>query len=146
MQARFHARTVAAIAVLAVLAAGCSGYGSSSTPPAGDTTTSAVAPTGSASESDTLDVTGASSAEVEADNFYFSPSTLVGSPGETLTITVKNEGSAPHTFTIDGTDVDVEVQPGEEQDVEVTFPDSGSTEFSCRFHEGSGMTGELTVG
>jgi plastocyanin len=39
----------------------------------------------------------------------------------------------------------VTLTPGTQQTVTVTFPNSGSTEFFCRFHESMGMTGELQV-
>jgi plastocyanin len=90
-------------------------------------------------------VTGETSIEVEQDDFYFGPTVLTGSAGQDLTIELKNEGSVAHTFTIDSLNVDVEVQPDESKNVSVTFPQSGFTEFYCRFHRTSGMVGELTV-
>jgi plastocyanin len=141
MKVRSFVRVVAIVGILAIVATACSNSSSSS--PGGGSSSS------SEEEATTLDVTGKTSAEVEAYNegseFYFEPSTLTGSGGQSLTITVKNEGDIPHTFTIDDQNVDVELQPDEEQDVTVTFPDSGSVEFFCRFHVGSGMKGELTV-
>ena len=126
-------RSMVLALLLAMLAAACSGSSSSST--------------GSpAASADSQDVSGQTTATIGANNFFFSPSTLVGTAGQTLTITVKNEGAAPHSFTIDGQSVDVTVQPGTQQDVTVTFPTSGSVEFYCRFHVATGMKGELTVG
>jgi plastocyanin len=138
MQTRILTRLMAIVAVFAVFAVACSS--SSSSTPAGGS---------SSSGGDTVDVTGMTATQVEASNsgstFSFTPATLTGSAGQSLTITVKNVGSTPHTFTIDGQSVDVEVQPGSQADVTVTFPDSGSVEFYCRFHVGSGMKGSLTV-
>lgn len=145
MHSRLIAKSVVIVAASTMLGTACSGDGSTSSAPAAGST-SAPASTGPSSGSDTLDVSGQDRAEVDADNFFFSPSALVGSASQTLTITVKNQGTAPHTFTIDGAGVDVEVLPGQEQDVTVTFPDSGSVGFYCRFHVGSGMKGQLTVG
>ncbi|MBI3649001.1 MAG: cupredoxin domain-containing protein [Actinobacteria bacterium] len=90
-------------------------------------------------------VTGESSVEIKQDNFFFGPTVLTGSAGQALTIHLSNDGSAPHTFTIDSLNIDVELQPGDSKDVQVTFPQSGFTEFYCRFHRASGMVGELTV-
>jgi plastocyanin len=82
---------------------------------------------------------------LETRDFFFSPKALTGEPGQEATITVSNTGEAPHTFTIKDLDVDEELQPGDETEVTVTFPDSGSVEFICRFHAGGGMEGSLTV-
>jgi plastocyanin len=93
------------------------------------------------------DVAGRDDVEVEVDDFYFGPTLLEGDAGQTLTITLFNEGDAPHTFTVDELDVDEELQPGDEGvTAEVTFPDSGALVFYCRFHAGGGMLGGLSVG
>ena len=70
----------------------------------------------------------------------------MGTPGQTLTIDLKNEGAAAHTFTIEGAlPVDEEVQPGEVGQVRVTFPQSGEVTFVCTFHENLGMVGALEL-
>jgi plastocyanin len=92
------------------------------------------------------DVSGASEAEVELDNFYFEPTVLEGEAGQTLSVSLHNEGAAPHTFTIEDQNVDEELQPGDEATVEVTFPESGAVAYFCRFHVGGGMAGGLSVG
>jgi plastocyanin len=90
-------------------------------------------------------VTGKSSLEVEQDDFYFGPTVITGSSGQKLTVELKNEGTVAHTFTIPSMNVDVELQPDQTKDVQLTFPSSGFAEFYCRFHRSSGMVGELTV-
>jgi plastocyanin len=73
------------------------------------------------------DVTGEDEIEVELDDFYFEPTVLEGEAGQALTVTMFNEGDAPHTFTIDELDVDEELEPGDEGvTAEVTFPESGA--------------------
>jgi plastocyanin len=95
----------------------------------------------------TEDVTGTEEIEVELDDFYFEPTVLEGEAGQALTVTMFNEGDAPHTFTIDELQVDEELQPGDEDvTAEVTFPDSGALVFYCRFHVGGGMLGGLSAG
>ena len=79
------------------------------------------------------------------EDFFFSPNVLTGSAGQQLTLTIDNQGAATHTFTIASEHIDVTLAPGTQQTVKVTFPNSGSTEFLCRFHESMGMTGELQV-
>lgn len=92
------------------------------------------------------DVGGESALELELDDFYFGPTVLEGDAGQTLTLTLHNEGDAPHTFTIDGGPRE-ELQPGDEGvTAQVTFPDSGALVFYCEFHRGQGMLGALSVG
>jgi plastocyanin len=91
------------------------------------------------------DLSGQSETSLELDDFYFEPTVLMGEPGQTLSIELENEGSAPHTFTIETADIDEEVQPGDKVETDVTFPDSGALTFICRFHAGGGMQGALSV-
>jgi plastocyanin len=129
----------AAFVSVALLGAACSSSSSTASPSAATGTTSA---TGS---SDTADVSGQPTFAMSAVDYSFSPSTLTGTAGQKLTITVRNDGTATHTFTIDSQHVDVEIPPGQSEDVTVTFPQSGSVEFHCRFHVSLGMTGKLEV-
>jgi plastocyanin len=86
---------------------------------------------------------GTSTMTVTQANYSFTPSTFSVASGDT--ITVKNSTpSTPHTFTIDGENVDVTVSPATSQDVKIDLP-AGTYPFFCRFHQASGMTGTLTV-
>jgi plastocyanin len=74
-------------------------------------------------------------------DFAFAPSTFTVKEDDT--ITVKNTtASTEHTFTIDGENVDVTVDPGNSTDVKLDLA-SGDYPFFCRFH--NSMTGTLTV-
>jgi plastocyanin len=89
-----------------------------------------------------LSGSGASpSLELEQDNFYFNPTFIKATPGAKVKLEVKNEGTVQHTFTITSLGVDQVVDPGKTQDVEITLPSSGATNFFCRFHVGQGMQG-----
>lgn len=90
----------------------------------------------------TKDITG-TTVEVEIDDFYFNPTFLKGgTPGSTITVTVKNDGKQLHTFTSTALGVDKQVAPGTTETVQVTLPQSGATEFHCRFHQQTnGMQG-----
>lgn len=80
--------------------------------------------------------------EIEADDFSFGPTFVKGRAGEEVHLTVRNDGDATHTFTVDAQDVDEKIEPGEVAHAVVTIPDDGkAVEFSCRFHKGSGMRG-----
>jgi plastocyanin len=89
------------------------------------------------------DVSGESSVEVEQDNFYFEPTVLEGTPGQKLTIELSNEGSALHNFSIPDQSIDQDVQPDAKGEVTVTFPNSGTLVFFCKYHQSQGMVGAL---
>jgi plastocyanin len=99
-----------------------------------------------ANDHGTKDIAGASDFELEMDEFFFRPTVLSGEAGQTITLEVLNQGSNPHTFTLDAIQVDLEVPPGQNATTKVTFPESGALLFYCRFHEGGGMRGGLSVG
>jgi plastocyanin len=97
------------------------------------------------SEEKTMDVSGKDEADVELDDFYFSPNVIQGEAGQTVTLTLENEGDAEHNFTLEDQKIDEDIEPGDDVKVEVTFPESGSLEFHCEYHAGQGMTGSLEV-
>jgi plastocyanin len=96
----------------------------------------------------TADVSGKTSvkvkAETEAGSNYFSPTVITGTPGQTVKVEVTNESSSvPHNFSVDGQDVNVDLDPNATQTVSVTIPASGSVTFFCEYHRSGGMVGEL---
>jgi plastocyanin len=79
--------------------------------------------------------------DVQANNFSFDPAELEFEAGED--IHVKNgNANTPHTFTVDGTDIDVRLDPLEEAEVTLDL-DPGAYDFHCEFHPQ--MTGTLTI-
>jgi plastocyanin len=98
-----------------------------------------------ANDHGTKDVSAETSVELEEDNFYFEPTVLKGSPGQKLTIELSNEGSAVHNFSIPDQSIDQDVQPDAKGEVMVTFPDSGTLEFFCKYHQSRGMVGALEI-
>jgi len=106
-----------------------------------------------------LDVGGQTSAEIEVfiregyheGGWAFSPTILVGAPGQRLELTVRSPvGSkiyeAPHNFTLEEQGISVDIAPGEQATVTVEFPDSGSLTFYCRRHVDEGQAGLLSIG
>jgi plastocyanin len=80
--------------------------------------------------------------EHEAGDLYFEKTFIKGKPGSTVGVTIENEGSTDHTFTIDAQGVDEELAPGDSIDVDVKIPKNRKPAvFYCRFHESSGMQG-----
>jgi plastocyanin len=86
----------------------------------------------------------AQSVELTAANFTFDPATIEAEPGQEIKVTLVNDDSAEHSFTVEDLDVEVEAEGGESADVTFTAPDSGSVEFHCEYHPDQ-MKGEITV-
>jgi plastocyanin len=81
--------------------------------------------------------------DLEADDFYFDPTTLTGTAGQTVKIEIENEGSTEHNFSIDDQNIDQDIEDGKTATVTVKFPASGVVEFYCKYHKTSGMVGQL---
>ena len=78
-------------------------------------------------------------------DFQFAPPCLQISTAQGLRL--HNEGQAPHNFSVeDNAGLDVDVQPGDENNTEATGLKAGSYTFFCKFHrESKDMEGELRV-
>ena len=134
---------VATVVVFVLAVAACGGSNGDESGEEGGSTTIAGK---SADLHGTKDVSGETGkVEVELDDDYFEPTILKGEPGQTVTLELMNEGNNPHTLTISDQGVDQEVQPGDEAEVDVTFPQNGQLAFICKFHESNGMVGALVV-
>ena len=92
------------------------------------------------------DVSGLAELDLEADEYYFEPAFLRGTPGQKLKLEIENESSTLHSFTIPEQKLDMDIPPKGKVVVEVTFPPSGVVRFFCRFHSELGMDGELMTG
>ena len=86
---------------------------------------------------------GSGKTDVELDDDYFQPKTITGDAGKTITLELKNEGSNEHNFTLAAQGVDQDVEAGDEAEVTVTVPKSGTLTFYCKYHRSQGMTGTL---
>ena len=82
----------------------------------------------------------AQTTSVELQDFAFEPACIESSA--TATFTLRNTGSAAHTFTIDGTDVNANVNPGDTATVTLSGLTAGTTyRVVCTYH--SQMVGAL---
>lgn len=102
------------------------------------------------------DITGQTEATLEvsttsSSGVVFSPTVLIGSPGQTIQLTIRNPDRRgterqQHNFNIDELGiVKVEVPYGEEVAITVSFPESGGLRFYCAYHVRFGQQGELLV-
>jgi plastocyanin len=78
--------------------------------------------------------------EIALGDFFFDKTFIKAKAGETVTVTLDNESSTQHTFTIDKQDIDETLDVGDTFTVEVKLPANGKPVVGyCRFHKGSGM-------
>src|SRR5437870_8237151 len=94
----------------------------------------------------TKDVRNRSKLELEADDYYFSPTCLRGKPGQKLTLLVESEASTLHNISIPALGIDKDIPPKGKVQFDVTLPASGVLAFSCKFHGPLGMNGQLLAG
>ena len=129
--------------VIALALAGCGSSSSTSTKASSSSSGAGNAPVslpGTVNKGATGDATSGS-LEVEIDDYYFGPAYIKATPGEKITLHLKNDGKQVHTFTSDALGVDQQLSPDQDMDVSGTMPMSGATQFHCRFHSGQGMQG-----
>lgn len=91
------------------------------------------------------DVSGENELDLELDDFYFEPTVLTGTAGESPTLHPQNEGSTEHNFSVTDQGIDQDVEDGGNADVTVTIPDSGTLVFFRKYHQDMGMRGALEV-
>jgi plastocyanin len=122
-------RLLAALTVGTILLGGLAACGDDDD----DGGTVASEDTGSASDEQTISVT--------AKDLAFDPTSADAKAGEVY-FEVKNDDTTKHTFTIDDTDVDIQLDPGKSGEAEADL-EAGTYEWHCTIH--SSMTGTLTV-
>ncbi len=124
------------IVAVVLVAAACSSSSSSSTSSStSTTTTSSAAPTGGGGGG------GGSTATITASGLAFSPSSVNVSPGK-VTLTVTNNDSILHTFTLDDGSSDTDLPPGQTTTINLDL--TKTVGWHCKIHPS--MTGTLTVG
>jgi plastocyanin len=135
-------KLIAFAVAMALLAIGCGGSDKADT-----TSTEAplVSLDGTVTNKGSKDIGTATKVSIELDDLYFSPTFIKAAPGAVVEISLKNEGTVKHTFTIDATSTNVELEKGQKSTVKVTLPASGALAFYCSIHRGSGMQGAFSV-
>ena len=83
--------------------------------------------------------------EMEADDFYFGPTFVKATAGQTFSIELRNDGETPHTFTSTALGIDEHIDPHQRKSVTVTAPQSGVALFFCRLHQAQGMQGAVFI-
>jgi len=144
-------KLLVAVMALGLVAAACSsndaGSGGGGTSGGGGstgTTGGSTGTTGGSSGSIGAAGGGASAQTISIKDFAFHPNAITGAAGTTLSITITNNDSPTHSFTLDDNSVSKDIPPGQSVTVAVPLPDSGTVGWHCRFHPT--MTGTITVG
>jgi len=127
-------RLVAGLFVLSLVVAACS-----SDDNGGGTTATTGGATGGATGSTAATGGGGGGTTITIAGFAFDPSTItVSGPTE---VTITNNDSTTHTFTLDDGSVDQTMDPGATETV--TIDVSAATGFHCNIHPQ--MTGQIEV-
>ena len=90
-------------------------------------------------------VSGKSSVEIKAEDFFFTPTVVTGKAGQTIELEVKNEGTTTHNFSLPSSHISKNLSPGQSAKFKITFPQSGTALFHCAIHAFEGMRGALEV-
>lgn len=83
---------------------------------------------------------------VTSADIFFEPHTVTIASDTEQRFRLPNEGAAPHNFSIDELEIDVDLDPGESQETVINAP-VGEYEFYCNVpgHREAGMVGTLVV-
>jgi plastocyanin len=140
---------VAAIIAIVVLMSACSsssGSSSSSASEGGEGASGTITLDGqTANDHGTEDVSGGGKEKVEVDSFFFNPTVLTAHAGDKLQLTLSNDSSVAHNFSISDQNIDQDIPAGQSITVNVVLPNSGTEVFFCKFHQSQGMVGGLQV-
>lgn len=80
--------------------------------------------------------------------FKFDPATLNATPGQSINLTVKNNGSVQHTFVLNASNVKLTIDPGKTATQTFNAPaQAGTYQYECDIagHKEAGMVGQLVV-
>jgi plastocyanin len=99
--------------------------------------------TGATGSTGSADGGAKADAKASVNNYLFMPATVKVNSGDTLEVTNGN-ARTPHTFTVVGQDVDLELAPLTSETTTIDLA-PGTYQLICRFHEQLGMKGTLKV-
>lgn len=85
--------------------------------------------------------------EIVGHDIHWSMDTIYAKAGQTIEITLRNEGALDHNFVLDEFGIDELLSPGTSTVIEVTFEEAGTYHYICSIpgHEEAGMVGDIIV-
>ena len=85
--------------------------------------------------------------QVVSHDIFFEPNEITIPANTDVTVSLPNEGAAPHNFSIDELGISVDIEPGATEETVINAP-AGTYEYYCNVpgHKEAGMVGTLTVG
>ena len=131
---------VVLISLTALAGAACSSGGDDTGGSTGGGATGATSAAGCTADN-AVDLTGDDPFVVTIQDLAFSPDCFAAASASSITI--ENKDSVTHTFTIDGTQVDVSISGGDTFNGDSAGLDPGTYPFHCKIH--SSMTGTVIV-
>ena len=90
-----------------------------------------------------VDESGPSVFALVMKNTSFHPNCVIARSEQSIQI--GNQDGVLHNFSITGTQVDVDVQPGKTFNGESAGLQPGTYQFFCKYHKSVGMTGTVVV-
>jgi plastocyanin len=89
---------------------------------------------------------GAEPVTIESHDIFFEPAEVTIPADTDVTVSLPNEGAAPHNFSIDELEISVDLAPGETKETVINAP-PGEYEYYCNVpgHREAGMVGTLIV-
>jgi plastocyanin len=132
---------MASIAVLALVDAACSSNSSPGTTDTGAPATSGASTASACTDATATDLSKDDPFTVTIQGFAFHPDCFVAKSAASFTVT--NEDTVTHTFTVDGTPVDVLVDGGQTVNEKSPGLAPGTYPFHCKIHPT--ITGTLIV-
>ena len=83
--------------------------------------------------------------QLAARDFSFSPTSFVAVDGQTVNISLTNDGDALHNFSNADFSVDTDVAAGQTVTVSFKPTKKGTFTFQCKYHAARKMSGTFTV-
>jgi plastocyanin len=85
--------------------------------------------------------------ELDAGAYYFKGTFLRGTPGQQITLSVRNVDQQLHNLSIPPLGVDLDIPIGKDRyKADITLPQSGALRFFCKLHAERGMNGQIIAG
>jgi nitrite reductase (NO-forming) len=82
-----------------------------------------------------------------AEDIHWSQTVIEAKVGETLEITIRNDGALDHDFVVEELDIHILLSPGQQTTVTIEATEPGIIDFICNIpgHLDAGMEGQIVI-